>query len=118
MSMSPELARFIVAFKIVPTSLISLPRDLSNDPSPRGDCQDFAKTVKRIEGRFGIMIRCWSKTSFPIPRHAVMWIKGKGFIDSTHREYRRTPWPHFPLWPVGTPFIAAALWSAHLWGFL
>lgn len=114
----PELARFVVAFKIVPTSLIGLPRDLSDDPEPRGDCQDFAKTVARIEGvKFprAIMIRCWSREGKPrwMPRHAILWVKGKGFIDSTHREYRKTPWADgwlpFPAWPVGSLFVVAGV---------
>lgn len=111
-----DLAEFNRRFRIVPTSLFNLPRDVRDDP--RGDCQDFAKTVARIEGvRFprAIMIRCWSPENGLLPRHAVMWIKGKGFIDSTVREYRKTPWPHIPAWPVGTPAILAAVWVAKLW---
>jgi hypothetical protein len=118
-SMTPLLARFIAAFKIVPTSLLDWPRDLSDHPEPRGDCQDFGKTVARIEGvKFprAIMIRCWSPQNlrkFPfVPRHAVLWVKGKGFIDSTVREYRKTPWPHIPAWPVGAPVIVALVWAA------
>jgi hypothetical protein len=123
--MTPFLARFITAFKIAPTSLLDWPRDLSDHPEPSGDCQDFAKTVARIEGvKFprAVMIRCWSPQNlrkFPfVPRHAVMWIKGKGFIDSTVREYRKWPWPHIPAWPVGAPLVATVAWSAHLWGLI
>ena len=81
-----KLDEFNRRFKIVPTPLISWPRDLSATPPGEpveGDCQDYGKTVKKIEGRFGIMIRCWSKEGNPrwLPRHAVMWIRGKGFID-------------------------------------
>lgn len=119
--MTPALARFIVAFKIVPTSLFGLPRDLSDDPDPRGDCQDFAKTVKRIEGVSfprAIVIRCWSPQNGILPRHAVLWVKGKGFIDSTRREYRKWPTPHIPAWPVGTPLIAGLALAARWWGFV
>ena len=120
--MTPALARFVVAFKIIPTSLFGLPRDMSDDPEPRGDCQDFAKTVKRIEGvKFpkAIVIRGWSPLNWKppfLPRHAVLWVKGKGFIDSTRREYRKWPWPHIPAWPVGAPVVLGVAWAAKWWG--
>jgi hypothetical protein len=113
---TPELARFLTAFRIVPTSLFNLPRDVRDDP--RGDCQDFARTVAAIEGVHfprAIMVRCWSPQNlrkFPfVPRHAVLWVKGKGFIDSTVREYRKTPWPHIPAWPVGAPLVVVVVWA-------
>lgn len=121
------LAEFNRRFRIVPTSLFNWPRDLSkagpNEPL-EDDCQSYGKTVKSIEGvKFprAIMIRCWSRQNlrkFPfVPRHAVLWVKGKGFIDSTVREYRKTPWPHIPAWPVGAPAILALAWVAKLWGW-
>lgn len=108
------LAEFNKRFRITKTGLLGWPRDLSNDAKPEGDCQDYAKSVARIEGvRFpkAIMIRCWSRRNGPLPRHAVMWIKGKGFIDSTVREYRKTPLPHIPVWPVGSPAVVAAVYT-------
>jgi hypothetical protein len=116
------LAEFNRRFRIVPTSLWNWPRDLSKagPDEPLGDdCQTYARTVAAIEGvRFprAIMVRCWSPQNlrkFPfVPRHAVMWIKGKGFIDSSRREYRKTPWPHIPAWPVGAPLVAFLLMLA------
>lgn len=115
------LAELNRRFRIVPTSLFDWPRDLSKGDKPlEGDCQDYARTVAAIEGvRFpkAIMIRCWSRQNGLLPRHAVMWIKGKGFIDSTVREYRKTPLPHIPAWPVGTPAILALAYVAKLWGW-
>lgn len=104
-------------FKIVPTSLFTLPRDLSKTPEGQpveGDCQDYAKTVRRIlkvKPWQAIVWRCWSPQNGLLPRHAVLWVKGKGWIDSTDREFRRTPAPHKRAWPVGTPFIAFLIWQ-------
>jgi hypothetical protein len=61
-----------------------------------------------------MMIRCWSKPG--LPRHAVLWVFGRGFIDSTTREFRKTPLPCIPAWPVGTPAILGLAWAANLWG--
>jgi hypothetical protein len=103
------LEEFNRRFKIVPTSLLHMPRDRSGSDKPRGDCQDYCKSVKRILGvKFpkAIVVRCWSKPG--LPRHAVLWIKGKGFIDSGNREWRKWPWPCVPIWPVGTPALIGA----------
>lgn len=111
-----NLQEFNAKFRIVPTGLLDLPRDLSESDKPEGDCQDYAKSVKAIlDVKFpkAIMIRCWSDK--PIPRHAVLWVKGRGFIDSTVREFRKTPLPHIPAWPVGTPAIAAAVYVFGVW---
>lgn len=100
-------------FRIVPTSLIGLPRDLSKAPVTKpltGDCQDYAKTAKKVLGLKwyqAMMIRCWSKPG--LPRHAVLWVFGRGFVDSTYRDFRTTPWPCLPIWPVGTPLIAGVI---------
>ena len=113
------LAEFNARFRIVDTSLFNLPRDVRNDP--KGDCQDYAKTVKKIEGvKFpkAVVIRCWSPQNWKppfLPRHALLWVKGKGFIDSTRREYRKWPWPHFPAWPVGFPVVLGVAWAAKWW---
>ena len=113
------LAEFNARFRIVDTSLFNLPRDVRNDP--KGDCQSYAKTVKKIEGvKFpkAVVIRCWSPQNWKppfLPRHAVLWVKGKGFIDSTRREYRKWPWPHVPAWPVGFPVVLGVAWAAKWW---
>ena len=114
--MTPEqqaaLARFNRDFRIKPTSLLGLPRDLSRVEKPRGDCQDYAKTVKAIVGaKFpkAIVWRCWSPQNGRIPRHAVLWVKGKGWIDSTERKWRDKPAPHKLAWPVGTVPLVAVL---------
>lgn len=115
------LDEFNKRFRIVPTSLFGLPRDLSQTPLGQpvtGDCQTFAKTVKRILGvKFprAVVIRCWSKPG--LPRHAVLWVKGRGFIDSSTRHFRKTPWPCIPAWPVGTPAIVGLAWAAKMWGW-
>lgn len=115
------LAEFNRRFRIVPTSLIGLPRDLSGVPMGQpvtGDCQDYAKTVKRILGvKFprAVMVRCWSPQNGLIPRHAVLWVKGRGWIDSSGREFRRWPLPCVPAWPVGTPAILGAAYAAAQW---
>lgn len=85
-------------FKIVPTSLLGLPRDLSDhapDDVLEGDCQTYAKTVRGIMAREhrikpwqAIVWRCWSPQNGILPRHAVIWVKGYGWIDSTRREWR------------------------------
>ncbi len=111
------LDRFKRAFHIIDTSLFHMPRDRSGSDDPRGDCQDFAKTVKRILGvKFprAVVIRCWSKPG--LPRHAVLWVKGRGCIDSTTRHFRKTPWPCVPAWPVGAPAIVGLAVAAKLWG--
>jgi len=106
------LDQFNKRFKIVPTSLVGLPRDVSKDEKPTGDCQTYAKSVKAIIGvKFpkAIVWRCWSPINRRIPRHAVLWVKGKGWIDSTERKWRASPSPHRRAWPVGTVPLVAAL---------
>ena len=109
-------------FKIVPTSLIGLPRDLSKTPKGQpveGDCQDFAKTVRAIMGVKpweAIVWRCWSPQNGILPRHAVIWVKGYGWIDSTEREWRDSPKPHKRAWPVGTPVLVGLAVAAKAWG--
>lgn len=125
MTLSPEtlekLAHFNRVFKIVPTSLFNVPRSKAGDTKPGGDCQDYGKSIKDIlDVSFpkAIMVRCYSKENlkFPfLPRHAVLWVKGLGFIDSTRREFRKTPWPHLPVWPVGAPLIGGIVWSVGFW---
>jgi hypothetical protein len=129
MSLTPEqeaaLARFNRRFRIKPTGLLEWPRDLSKHVDPFGDCQDFAKTVKAILGvKFpkAIVWRCWSPQNGRIPRHAVLWVKGKGYIDSTERKWRDTPAPHRKAWPVGTlpavaalAFVAGQAWLRGWW---
>lgn len=124
--MTPEqadrLARFNRRFRIVPTSLLGRARDLSHlRPGPLvGDCQTYCRTVRSILGLKpwqGVRWRCWSKEGRPrwVPRHAVLWVKGKGWIDSTHREFRPSPAPHRRLWPIGTPTAAGITWAVGLW---
>ncbi len=109
------LAELNRRFRIVKTGLLSLPRDLSGVPMGHpvtGDCQDYAKTVKRILGvKFpgAVVWRCWSPQNGRIPRHAVLWVRGRGWIDSTDRTWRDTPAPHRRAWPVGTVPLVAAL---------
>jgi hypothetical protein len=114
------LGEFNRRFRIVPTSLLGRPRDLRNAPKPQGDCQDYAKTVKAIEGASfprAIVWRCWSPINGKIPRHAVLWVKGKGWIDSTERKWRKTPAPHKKAWPVGAPIVIGLAAAARFWGW-
>jgi hypothetical protein len=113
------LAEFNRRFRIVPTSLFGLPRDLSKAAKPEGDCQDYAKTVKAILGvKFpqAIVWRCWSKQNGVLPRHAVLFVRSKGWIDSTRREWRDSPAPHRRAWPVGTPALVGIAVTAKVWG--
>jgi hypothetical protein len=113
------LAEFNRRFRIVPTSLFGLPRDLSNAAKPEGDCQSFAKTVKAILGvKFpqAIVWRCWSPVNGVLPRHAVLYVKGHGWIDSTEREWRDSPAPHRRAWPVGTPALVGLAVAAKVIG--
>jgi hypothetical protein len=113
------LAELNRRFRIVPTSLLGFPRDLSNSTKPEGDCQTYAKTVKAILGvKFpqAIVWRCRSPQNGLLPRHAVLWVKGRGFIDSTRREFRDSPAPHRRAWPVGTPALVGLAVAAKAWG--
>lgn len=113
------LAEFNRRFKIVPTSLLGLPRDMSRSDKPEGDCQDFARTVRKIMGVKpwqAVVWRCWSPQNGILPRHAVLWVKGHGWIDSTVREFRDTPAPHRRAWPVGTPALVGMVVAAKVWG--
>ncbi|MGL5008608.1 MAG: hypothetical protein ACRC6I_01895 [Paracoccaceae bacterium] len=114
-------------FKIVPTSLFGLWRDLSHEENQRGDCQDFAWTVLIIEtgskaaaikalltGR-AMIWRCWSPVNGAIPRHAVLYLRGKGWTDSANREWRDGPRPHTRAWPAGAPVLAAMGFAAYTW---
>lgn len=121
-------------FKIVDTPLTDLPKDLSNfnidavldgEIKLTGDCQTYGKTVKNIVGASfprAIMFRCFSTTSNPrwLPRHAVLWVKGKGWIDSSNRKWRNSPLPNcWPIWPVTFPAVAFVVYSAaYYYGWL
>lgn len=110
-------------FEIVDTPIIDWPKDLSSKPldAPlEGDCKTYARTVRNIlkcDPWAAIVWQCWSeqnRSRFPyLPRHAVIWVKGRGWIDSTTREFRRTPAPCWRLWPVGTP---VTLWLIYTFG--
>jgi hypothetical protein len=117
------LDEFNEHYRVVPTSLLGLPQDLSH-ASPveplQGDCQTYTRTVRKIVGAAlcrALVWRCWSPQNwkkFPyVPRHAVLWVKGRGWIDSTEREWRDSPTPHTRCWPVGTPAI---LWLLYTFG--
>ena len=61
--------------------------------------------------------RCWSPVNGKVPRHVVLYVRGKGWIDSTVREWRPKPEPHRKAWPVGAPVlavIAALFWASPL----
>lgn len=119
-----RLAWFNKHYKIVDTDLLELPEDLSDfdeNAVLQGDCQTYGKTVKNIVGaKFprAIMFRCFSTTSNPkwLPRHAVLWVKGMGWIDSSNRKWRNSPLPNcWPIWPVAFPIIAFTVYSIAVW---
>lgn len=111
------LSQFNHQFKIVPTSLFSLPKDFSNTPPGRpieGDCQDYARTARkimRVKPWQAVTFRCWSPQNGLLPRHAVLWVKGHGWIDSSNRQFRENVRPkNTPIWPVGTPAFVSWAW--------
>lgn len=116
------LSEFNIRFRIVPTSLFGLPRDLSKTQPgvpANGDCQDYARTVRkimRVKPWEAIVWRCWSPVNGALPRHAVIWVKGHGWIDSTRREWRDSPAPHKRAWPVGAPALVGLAVAAKMWG--
>lgn len=95
-----------------------------------GACVDFAWTVARLEAGswlkllWGLLVFkyvfVWSfseaNKKFPyVPRHMMLYTRGKGWIDSTYRYYRPLKNPiHTPLLPI--PFFWAYFRGA--WGAL
>lgn len=113
------LEQFNKRFKIVPTSLLGRAQDLSDRPDDaklEGDCRTYVRTVRNIlklKRWEYAQWRAWSKPG--IPRHAIMWVKGKGWIDSTTRQFRPTPAPCRRLWPIGTPVTIAIVYGTGVW---
>jgi hypothetical protein len=106
-----EFGTFNLLYKIIKTSIFSLPRRNAF----KGDCQTYARNIRRIlnvKPWEAVVWRCWSpQNKWWWPRHAVIWVKGYGWIDSTKREFRDKPDPHTRLWPVGTPAIVWLIYS-------
>lgn len=116
---------FCRAFRYRGGSVLSLWRNVSRDLEPRGDCQDFAWSVLHIEtggkpwraillGR-AMIWRAHSPVNGVLPRHALLWLKGKGYIDSSDRFWRDSPKPNGLRWPAGLPLILAAGFMALMW---
>lgn len=116
---------FCRAFRYRKDGLLSPWRDVSRDAEPQGDCQDFALSVLSLEtggkpwrhlltGRACIW-RAHSPVNKLVPRHAVLWLKGKGWIDSTDRFWRDAPAPNKLRWPAGAPVLVAFGWVAAQW---
>lgn len=117
MSMTTEqLAR---AFRYRKGGLLSPWRDVSRDAEPQGDCQDLCWSVLCIEagGKLRALLamltfraviwRAYSPVNGAIPRHAVLYLRGKGYIDSSDRYWRPSPKPHRPVYPAGLPVLVA-----------
>lgn len=117
MSMTTEqLAR---AFRYRKGSILSPWRDVSRDAEPQGDCQDLAFSVLCLEagGKLRALLamltfraviwRAYSPVNGAIPRHAVLYLRGKGYIDSSDRYWRPSPKPHRPVYPAGLPVLLA-----------
>ena len=106
---------FARAFRYKRTKPFSVIRVVSRDLEPQGAGGTVAWSVLNIEpggkpwqailtGR-ALMWRAWSPVNGTVPRHAVLWMRGKGFIDSTDRFWRDGPEPHRRAWPVGAPVL-------------
>lgn len=109
------------------------------DEAPyEGGCTDFALTVLyTIEGSWWKVL--WSILTFKakfyyalsstnraskkkflgiipmkwVPRHTVLWYRGKGYIDSSHSTWREDPAPHKTIWPWPFPWVYfRILWGA------
>jgi hypothetical protein len=114
--MSDPITAFARAFRYHGGSIFAPWRNVSRDAKPTGDCQDFAWSVLSLAtdgkpwrailtGR-AMIWRAHSPVNRVLPRHAVLWLNGKGWIDSTNREWRATPSPHRLRWPAGLPILA------------
>ncbi len=117
---------FARAFRYRKGSILAPWKNVSRDPEPQGDCQDFAWSVLHIEtggkpwrhiltGR-AMLWRSKSPVNGFLPRHAVLWVKGRGWIDSTDRFWRYSPKPHKRAWPVGAPVLVGMAMAAKAWG--
>jgi hypothetical protein len=118
---------FAKAYRYHRTKPFSLIRNVSRDLEPKGACGTFAWSALHIEtggkpwqailtGK-AMLWRCWSPVNGKVPRHAALWVRGKGWIDSTVREWRPKPEPHRKAWPVGFPvlaILAALFWASPL----
>ncbi|MGL6208708.1 MAG: hypothetical protein ACRC14_02620 [Paracoccaceae bacterium] len=122
--MTPETADFIRRFRYRRSGFPGAFRDIRK--SAEGQCQDFAWTVLILEiggklqalkalltGR-AMIWRAKSPVNGLIPRHAVLWLRGAGYIDSTNREWRTSAAPHELWWPCGLPVILAVGFAATL----
>jgi hypothetical protein len=117
-----SIAAFARAFRYRGGSIFAPWRNVSREEKPAGDCQDFAWSVLSLatEGKplramltgRAMIWRAHSPVNRFIPRHAVLWLKGRGWIDSTTREWRASPMPHKLRWPVGLPILALVLCAA------
>lgn len=117
---------FARAYRYKRTFPFSLIRDVSQDEEPQGACGTFAYSVLSIEtgghpwrailtGR-AMIWRAQSPVNGAIPRHAVLWLRGKGWVDSTVREWRPSPAPHKLRWPAGAPVLLGLAVAAKMWG--
>lgn len=117
---------FARAFRYHRTKPFSLIRNVSRDLEPKGACGTFAWSVLHIEtggkpwqailtGK-AMLWRCKSPVNKAVPRHVVLWVRGKGWIDSTDRFWRDSPAPNKLWWPVGAPVIVGLAVAARWWG--
>jgi hypothetical protein len=120
--MMDHIAAFARAFRYRGGSIFAPWRNVSRDEKPTGDCQDFAWSILSLAtdgkpwrailtGR-AMIWRAHSPVNPFLPRHAVLWVKGRGWIDSTTRNWRATPMPNKLRWPVGLPILALVLCAA------
>ena len=90
-----------------------------------GDCDDFAVSVairevgslrKFLWLLITFRIMFWlvkSPSNTIIPRHTIVWIKGKGYMDSSNRRWRVSPTPHFRIIPLLFPWVIFRMvWGA------
>ena len=116
---------FASAFRYKRTKPFSVIRNVSRDLEPQGACGTFAWSVLHIEtggkpwqaiftGK-AMLWRAWSPVNGKAPRHVVLWVRGKGWIDSTDRYWRDEPLNR-RAWPVGLPVVLGVAWAAKWWG--
>lgn len=110
--MAHKLDQFIDAFQYRRKDGIEKWSFIANDDPPRGDCESFARTVAQLwaHGKAAMLegmksprrkikfYLCWSPRNDWVPRHTIVWIRGRGYIDSTRREWRDEPHPHKIAW--------------------
>ena len=88
------------------------------DKSLEGTCEDFALTTLYILEDKNWFKVFWAVCTFKaifwlvhspsnklIPRHTILYYRGKGWVGSTYREWRPSPAPHKLRLPLLLPWV-------------